>query len=179
MVRYAAHQLASMVVLLLLSSILIYGSLYLAPGSPDAVLFGNHTVLPSVRAAVDAQYHLNRPFIVQYWDWLVAALHGDFGLSIALRTPVSGRITAAAPTTLFLVVYSTVLITLAGVGLGVLSVAFGRLGQQEERPQAARELLSFTVAHAAIVQLRRRYPDAFTTRPERDPAAPRTVIEAG
>ncbi|HEY8739753.1 MAG TPA: prolipoprotein diacylglyceryl transferase [Candidatus Dormibacteraeota bacterium] len=31
----------------------------------------------------------------------------------------------------------------------------------------------------ALVLLRRRYPDAFTTRPERDPAAPRTVIEAG
>ena len=121
MARYAAHQLASMVALLLLSSIVIYGSLYLAPGSPDAVLFGNHTVLPSVRAAVDAQYHLNRPFLVQYWDWLVAALHGDFGLSIALRTPVSQRITAAAPTTVFLVAYSTVLITLAGLGLGMLS----------------------------------------------------------
>ncbi len=126
MTRYLGRQLASMIVLLLLSSIVIYGSMYLAPGSADAVLFGNHTVLPAVRKAVDAQYHLGRPFFVQYWDWLTAALHGNFGLSIALRTPVSQRLSAAAPTTIFLVVYASILITVAGIGLGVLSALGGR-----------------------------------------------------
>jgi peptide/nickel transport system permease protein len=124
--RYLSKQLASMIALLLLSSVVIYGSMYLAPGSADAVLFGNHTVLPAVRKAVDAQYHLNRPFLVQYWYWLTGALHGDFGLSIALRTPVSARITAAAPTTIFLVVYASILITIVGVGLGVVSALRGR-----------------------------------------------------
>src|SRR5581483_3592074 len=115
-----------MFALLLISSLVIYGSMYLAPGSADAVLFGNHTVLPAVRKAVDAQYHLNSPFLVQYWDWLTGVLHGNFGLSLALRTPVSQRITAAAPVTLFLVAYATVLITVAGIGLGVISALGGR-----------------------------------------------------
>ncbi|MFZ1992746.1 MAG: ABC transporter permease [Solirubrobacteraceae bacterium] len=126
MLRYLTRQLASMLVLLLLSSVVIYGSMFLAPGSADAVLFGNHTVLPAVRQAVDAQYHLNQPFLIQYWDWLTAALHGNFGLSLALRTPVSQRLGAAAPTTIFLVVYASILITVAGVGLGILSALGGR-----------------------------------------------------
>jgi peptide/nickel transport system permease protein len=126
MLRYLARQLASMLALLLLSSVVIYGSMFLAPGSADAVLFGNHTVLPAVRAAVDAQYHLNQPFLVQYWDWLTSALHGDFGLSLALRTPVSQRLGAAAPTTIFLVVYASILITVVGVGLGILSALGSR-----------------------------------------------------
>lgn len=115
-----------MVVLLLISSLIIYGSMFLAPGSADSVLFGNHTVLPAVRRAVDAQYHLNQPFLVQYWDWLTAALHGNFGLSLALRTPVSARLGAAAPTTIFLVAYASILITTFGVGLGVASALGGR-----------------------------------------------------
>lgn len=126
MLRYVGRQLLSMVVLLLISSLIIYGSMFLAPGSADAVLFGNHTVLPAVRRAVDAQYHLNQPFLVQYWDWLTAALHGNFGLSLALRTPVSGRLGAAAPTTIFLVAYASILITIFGVGLGVASALGGR-----------------------------------------------------
>jgi peptide/nickel transport system permease protein len=126
MLRYLSRQLVSTVVLLLLSSAIIYGSMFLAPGSADAVLFGNHTVLPAVRRAVDAQYHLNQPFLVQYWDWLTGAIHGNFGLSLALRTPVSQRLTAAAPTTIFLVVYASILITVVGVGLGVISALGGR-----------------------------------------------------
>ncbi len=126
MLRYLSRQLVSVVVLLLLSSAVIYGSMFLAPGSADAVLFGNHTVLPAVRRAVDAQYHLNQPFLIQYWDWLTGAIHGNFGLSLALRTPVSQRLTAAAPTTIFLVVYASILITVVGVGLGVISALGGR-----------------------------------------------------
>src|SRR6185437_1028059 len=126
MLRYLSRQLVSMVVLLLLSSAVIYGSMFLAPGSADAVLFGNHTVLPAVRRAVDAQYHLNQPFLVQYWDWLTGAIHGNFGLSLALRTPVSQRLAAAAPTTVFLVVYASILITVVGVALGVISALGGR-----------------------------------------------------
>jgi len=119
--RYLVRQLVATVVLLLVSSVVIYGSLFLAPGSADAVLFGNHTVSPAVRAAVDHQYHLNDPFLVQYWDWLVNAVHGNFGTSVALRTPVSLRISAAAGTTIFLVLYASVLITAFGIGLGIVS----------------------------------------------------------
>jgi len=110
-----------MVVLLLVTSFVIYGSLFLAPGTPDSVLFGAHTVSPAVRAAVNRQYHLNDPFLVQYWDWLTNVVRGKFGTSITLRTPVSQRIRTAAPITIFLVIYASILIVVAGISLGVLS----------------------------------------------------------
>lgn len=110
-----------MLALLLASSFVIYGSLFLTPGSPDSVLFGNHTVSPAIRAAVNREYHLNDPFFVQYWDWLRNLLHGNFGTSITLRTPVSLRLEAAAPVTVFLVSYASILIIVAGIGLGVFS----------------------------------------------------------
>ena len=121
MTRYLARQGLAMVVLLLVTSFVIYGSLFLAPGTPDSVLFGAHTVSPAVRAAVNRQYHLNDPFLVQYWDWLTNVVRGRFGTSITLRTPVSQRISTAAPITIFLVIYASILIVVAGIGLGVLS----------------------------------------------------------
>jgi peptide/nickel transport system permease protein len=121
MTRYLSRQFLAMIVLLLVTSFVIYGSLFLAPGSPDSVLFGAHTVSPALRAAVNRQYHLNDPFLVQYWDWLINVLHGNFGTSITYRTPVALRVEAAAPITIFLVIYSSVLIIVAGIGLGVLS----------------------------------------------------------
>lgn len=121
MTRYLARQGLAMVVLLLVTSFVIYGSLFLAPGTPDSVLFGAHTVSPAVRAAVNRQYHLNDPFLVQYWDWLTNVVRGKFGTSITLRTPVSQRIRTAAPITIFLVIYASILIVVAGISLGVLS----------------------------------------------------------
>lgn len=121
MTRYLTRQFVAMVVLLLVTSFVIYGSLFLAPGSPDSVLFGAHTVSPALRAAVNREYHLNDPFIIQYWDWLVNVLHGNFGTSITYRTSVALRLRAAAPVTIFLVLYSSVLIIVVGIGLGVLS----------------------------------------------------------
>jgi peptide/nickel transport system permease protein len=121
MSRYLLRQLLGMIVLLLVTSFVIYASLFLAPGSPDALLFGAHTVSPALRAAVNRQYHLNDPFLQQYWYWLVNVLHGNFGTSITYRTPVALRLSAAAPVTAFLVIYSAILIIVSGVALGVLS----------------------------------------------------------
>jgi peptide/nickel transport system permease protein len=121
MTRFLTRQFIAMIVLLLVTSFVIYASLFLAPGSPDSVLFGAHTVSPALRAAVNRQYHLNSPFLVQYWDWLRQVVRGNFGTSITYRTPVALRLKAAAPVTVFLVAYASVLIIVVGVGLGVLS----------------------------------------------------------
>ncbi len=51
-------------------------------------------------AQLDATYHLNDPFIVRYWHWLTAALHGDLGQSIPLHENVSTLISQRIGVTL-------------------------------------------------------------------------------
>jgi hypothetical protein len=106
MLRYAIRQLLVLAVVLLAASFVVFAAMFIAPGSPDAVLFGNHAVDPAVRAAVHAKYHLDDPFLVRYVHWLGGVLHGDLGISLAYRQPVGQRISAAAPTTLLLVGYA-------------------------------------------------------------------------
>src|SRR5919197_1296063 len=89
MARYVLRRLAMLVAALLVSSFVIFAGLQLAPGSPLAALSGGRSLPPAAEAALRARYHLDDPFLAQYWHWLTAALHGDLGRSIALRENVS------------------------------------------------------------------------------------------
>ncbi len=106
---------------LLVSSFIIFSALYLAPGNPIAVLSGGRTLPPESIKILEARYHLNEPFFVQYGIWLKGALHGDFGISIALRQNVSTLIAARIWTTASLVLYASIIIVLIGVGMGLVA----------------------------------------------------------
>jgi peptide/nickel transport system permease protein len=118
--RFFLRRLAMLVATLLVSSFIIFGALYLAPGNPIAVLSGGRSLPPDAVKILEARYHLNDPFLTQYWLWLTNAIHGDLGISITLRENVSDLITQRAGTTLGLVLYSSVLIMVLGVGLGLI-----------------------------------------------------------
>jgi len=119
--RFLARRTLGLVITLLVTSFVVYGSMALSPGGSDSVLYGGRTPTPAQRAAVRAEYHLNDPLLVRYGRWLLDALHGNFGISIVGHQPVSARISAAFGTTLWLVAMAAVLVIVAGIGLGLAS----------------------------------------------------------
>jgi peptide/nickel transport system permease protein len=122
-----ARRLVRTVATLLVSSFVIFGALYLAPGSPLAFLTGGHTLPPAALHSIEAQYHLNRPFFQRYWLWLGELLHGNLGRSTVTREPVTTLLAPRLGVTLTLVAMSALLIVLGGIALGVLAgVAGGR-----------------------------------------------------
>jgi peptide/nickel transport system permease protein len=121
MTRFLLRRLGGLVVTLLISSFVVFASLYLAPGSPEAVLFGGRTPTPDARAAIRAQYHLDDPFWRRYVDWLGSLLRGDLGTSVVGHQPVATRVGSAVGTTLWLVAFAAILIIVVGVGLGLLA----------------------------------------------------------
>jgi peptide/nickel transport system permease protein len=123
--RFIARRGAMLVATLLVASFAIYGALYLAPGSPIAALTGGRTVPPEVMAQLEARYHLNEPFLTRYWIWLTSALHGDLGESIPLHEQVSTLIGQRIGVTISLVLLTSVIIIVVGVGLGIVG-ALGR-----------------------------------------------------
>ena len=80
---------------LLVASFVIFGALYLAPGNPIAALSGGRALPASSLRVLEQRYHLNEPFLAQYWYWLDDALHGNLGISITLRENVSTLIGVA------------------------------------------------------------------------------------
>ncbi len=67
---------------------------------------------------------LDRPIWEQYLRWLGNALQGDLGNSIYFQEPVLSVIGEGAETSLFLALFTMVLIVLIGIPAGIVSATF-------------------------------------------------------
>lgn len=121
MIAYLSRRVAMLAATLVVSSFVVFAGLSAAPGDPLATLSGGRSLPPETVAVLRQRYHLDRPFLVRYADWVGAALHGDLGMSIATRQNVGDLIAARAGTTAGLIVYATLIMALVGVGLGALA----------------------------------------------------------
>jgi ABC-type dipeptide/oligopeptide/nickel transport system permease component len=72
------------------------------PGDPVRLIVGPRAPT-SVIESVRERYGLDRPVLAQYFVYLGNVLQGDWGTSIAFRTPVLGLILSRFPPTLYLV----------------------------------------------------------------------------
>jgi peptide/nickel transport system permease protein len=122
---FIARRMAGLLVTLVISSLVIYGAMYLAPGNPLAFLSGGRSLSPEAVASLRAQYRLDDPFLAQYWHWVTNAIQGDLGQSITFRQSVSSLISERLGVTAFLVVYTSIVVLLVGIGLGVLGALRG------------------------------------------------------
>ena len=120
MLRVILRRRVMLVATLRVASCAWSGALYSAPGSPIAALTGGRAPSPEVIAQLKATYHLDDPFLVRYWHWLVDALHGNLGESIPLHEKVSTIIGQRIGVTAELVLFTSVIIIVVGIGLGVV-----------------------------------------------------------
>ncbi|MEU9131618.1 ABC transporter permease [Kitasatospora sp. NPDC048540] len=123
--RFAARRLAEMAATLFGASFVIFGAMYLAPGSPASFLLSGRSASPEALKAINAQYHLDDPFLLQYLRWTGQILHGDFGRSITYRTDVSRLLADRLPATLLLVAMALVLVVALGLLLGWIGAVRG------------------------------------------------------
>lgn len=116
---FVAKRIAGVVVVLVVVSFLVFSLLALSPGSTVATLLGTQPSTPAAVAAIKARYHLNDPFLVQYWHWLTGAVHGDLGRSVQSGATVTSMIASHLPVTLELALYAFVLVVVVGIPVGM------------------------------------------------------------
>lgn len=121
LLRAVAVRAASAVGTVLLASFIIYGSLFLAPGSPANFLVNGRSTSPAQLAAIKAEYHLDDPFLVQWWTWLGRAVHGDFGRSLVQRNDVWALISPRIGTTVLLILLASTFTIAIGVATGTIA----------------------------------------------------------
>ncbi|MFJ7590699.1 ABC transporter permease [Streptomyces sp. NPDC097617] len=124
-VRFAVRRVAEMAATLLTASFVVFAAMYLAPGNPASFLLAGRSASPEALASINAQYHLDDPFLVRYLRWLGDILQGDFGRSITYRTDVSRLLADRLPTTLMLIVMSLVVVVAVGLLLGRIAAVRG------------------------------------------------------
>lgn len=121
MITYIARRLLWLPVLLIAISMITFALGLYGPGDPCQVMLGLHTN-PEALARCRHEEGLDRPFFVQYADFVWKALHGDFGESLKYRGQPVGRLIAKR----ILVTIQLNLVVLAlgvvvGIPLGVIA----------------------------------------------------------
>lgn len=124
MVGLIARRLALSVVLVLVSTLLIFALMSLIPGDPARTILGEFATPESVERLRE-QLGLNRPLWSQYGDWLLGLLRGDLGVSFYSGEPVLKLLVLRAGVTFSLMVGTTLVIAVLGIALGLLSAVKG------------------------------------------------------
>ncbi len=125
------RKLAGMAATLLVTSFLVFSSLFLAPGDPASFLVKGRSPSPQELAEIRRQYGFDDPFLVRYWNWLDGVLHGDFGRSYLFRQDVGDVIWSRLPASMLLIGVSALMIAVVGIGSGMVGAL--RRGTRTDR----------------------------------------------
>jgi peptide/nickel transport system permease protein len=120
-VMFITRRLLVLVVLLVVISFAVFSLLYISPGNIVDTLLGTNPRTPATVRYLTNEYHLNKPFLTQYWIWASQAAQLNFGNSIQTTLPVMNEIDTRLPSSIFLGLYAYLLTMLFGVGLGIWS----------------------------------------------------------
>jgi peptide/nickel transport system permease protein len=142
MLAYVIRRVLSTVPVMAVVALFVFSLLYIAPGDPAAIIAGDQAT-PADVERIRQSLGLDRPFLVQFGDWLWHLLHGDIGTSIFTNLPVSAMIAQRIEPTLSLMVITLLLAVLIAVPMGV--VAAWRAGTWVDRAVMAFAVLGFSV----------------------------------
>lgn len=126
MLSRARRWILTPLVTLLAASFVLYTAVWLQPGNPLTLILGTRAS-PAQYRYMAQKLGLDRPMPVRYWDWLVAAAHGNFGASLVYKQSVASLIGPRIVTTLLLIAYASVIILVIGVALGIVGGMSPRL----------------------------------------------------
>ena len=155
MIGFIGRRLLELLPVVLIASMAIFGMIYAIPGGPVAGIVGENAT-PEQIAEVTRRLGLDRPFLVQYADWLGRAVAGDLGQSLHSREPVTRLIGQRLPATLQLALVATIFGLLFGIPVAVASALRpGSLARSNpermERSRARRpDILVRHTRHSAV-----------------------------
>jgi peptide/nickel transport system permease protein len=128
MAFYFLRRLLASFAVLVVISFAVFSLLHLSPGNPVEILM-LHDPLTVDQETIDVlskKYHLDEPFLTQYWLWATDAAQLQFGDSVQTTLPVTDEIRSRLPVSVFLGVYAFLLTMVLGVALGMLAALRAR-----------------------------------------------------
>lgn len=118
--RLVVRRLLSLVPLLFVVSVLVFGLIVLLPGDRARAIAGDDAT-PEQVAQVRHSLGLDRPLAVQYGRWVNGVAHGDLGTSVFVNYKVADALRSRAPVTISLVGAGLLMALAVGVPLGALA----------------------------------------------------------
>lgn len=121
--KQLGKRLGQIVIVLIGISFLTFLLTYLAPGDPVRTMYASSGIVPSeeVMQQTREEMGLDRPFLVQYGDWLTSCLRGDLGTSYSLKKPVLNLLGSRLWPTMKLALFSMILMLVVSIPFGMLA----------------------------------------------------------
>lgn len=94
------------------------------PGDAARTILGTNTD-PAAYEQIRSQLRLDRPVLTQYLDWLGHAVRGDLGASLFSGEQVTSILNSRLEVSLSLILCTTLICGVLGIGLGLLSALRG------------------------------------------------------
>jgi len=110
----------ALAVTLFFVSVLVFVVIRVLPGDAAMIILGTEGS-PEAVARLRASMGLDRPFAVQYLEWIGRAARGDLGRSIQYDVPVAGLILSRMSVTLPLTLLAAGLMVVTAVPVGVFA----------------------------------------------------------
>lgn len=121
MIKYIARRILLMIPVLLGVTLLVFLLLQLAPGDPAQIILGEDASQEAVEELRE-EMGLNDPVLVQFGRYVVNLVtKGDMGESYRSGKPVLESIMERFPTTLTLAIFSTLIMLIVGIPIGIIS----------------------------------------------------------
>lgn len=117
---YLLRRLGLALLTLVLLSMIIFFAGQVLPGDPGRAILGPFASEHAV-TALDRSLGVDRPLLVQYWDWASGMVRGDLGTSYQFRVPVSSLLLPALGQSLKLAAVAFVLVVPLSILGGVVA----------------------------------------------------------
>jgi len=117
MTKYILHRIFWLIVVLLVVSFITFSLMHLVPGGPWDK---EKTLAPQVVEALNKKYGLDKPFFVQFGNYLLNLLHGDLGISYSRQDrSVTSILLTGLPKTATLGAIAFILAIIIGIPFGM------------------------------------------------------------
>src|SRR2546421_12796050 len=120
MLAYIVRRVLATIPVMAVVALFVFSLLYIAPGDPAAVIAGDQA-RPDGVERIRQSLGLDRPFLIQFGDWLWNILHANLGTSIFTILPVTTMIAQRIEPTRSLMAVTLVLAVSIAVPLGVVA----------------------------------------------------------
>jgi peptide/nickel transport system permease protein len=120
MLRYAIKRLASIALVLVLISMIVFAAIHILPGSAATLILGEYAT-PEALRTLEREMELDRPLPVQYGSWVARVLTGDWGTSLAMKQPVAHVVGLRLRNSAFLAGLALATVVLVAIPLGTVA----------------------------------------------------------
>ncbi|QJD17416.1 ABC transporter permease [Paracoccus sanguinis] len=123
MARYALRRILQMIPTILAVALLVFIIFSVVPGNFATSMTGGgrRALSPELVAQINAQFGLDKPLPVRFWDYLVRLAQFDLGVSFRTREPVIDLIAARIGPSIELAAAAMGLAAVVGIPLGFLA----------------------------------------------------------